>query len=180
MNPHFIFNCLNSIQSLVLQQKVSESYDYISKFAQLVRSILHQSNAGEISIEEEIETLELYLDLERLRLLVQPFVENAIKHGLLHKDGSKKLSIIFEQQGEIVRCTITDNGIGRVESNEIKARQNKQHKSFATETTNTRFELLQKQYGVEKLGVEYTDMQDGRNNSLGTKVVLTIPCKIPF
>jgi hypothetical protein len=198
MNPHFVFNCLNSIQALVLQNDVNVAYDYISKFAKLVRSVMHQSGQDLIDIEEEIQTLEIYLDLEKLRfkndfnysiepkylsdieippMLIQPFIENALKHGLLHKVGSKRLTIQFELAEEVLLCTIIDNGIGRDKSTEIRKRQKKSHKSFATKTTVSRFKLLQKQYGKKNLGVKYIDLKDETEMPLGTKVELIIPCK---
>lgn len=198
MNPHFTFNCLNSIQSLVLKQDVNGAYDYISKFALLVRSVLNQSNTEWIDVEEEISTLKLYLELEELRfdndfhyhiadndlngfeippLIIQPFVENAIKHGLLHKKGLKNLTITFKQDEEFLHCTIIDNGIGRAKSSEIQERQQLKHMSFSTQSTNTRFTLMQKRLGTDKLGVTIEDIKTEEG---GTKVHLTIPCKILF
>ena len=200
MNPHFVFNCLNSIQALVLQKDVNVAYDYISKFAKLVRSVMHQSGKDLIAFDEEIETLKIYLDLEKLRfkkddfeytmdstvaseiqippMLIQPFVENALKHGLLHKADKKNLKIKFELVDELLHCEITDNGIGREKSTEIKKRQKKSHQSFATQTTDSRFKLLQKQYGKSNLGVVYKDLQNDNNEPIGTTVFITIPCKI--
>jgi hypothetical protein len=119
MNPHFIFNALNSIQDLILQQDHKNSYQYLNKFAQLMRTVLESTEQDEISLADEINFLQLYLDLEKVRfgsefvyeiklekqmdtqrknlpaMILQPFVENAIKHGLLHKKGDKKLLIEF-------------------------------------------------------------------------------------
>lgn len=201
MNPHFIFNCLNSIQSLVLKKEVESTYDYISKFAFLVRSVLQQSNAEMIPLEEEIATLKLYLELEELRfnndftyqinqgptdaieippLLIQPFVENAIKHGLMHKDGEKTLEISLEQMENKLICIIEDNGIGRKESAAIKERQKVKHKSFSTASTNTRFELMQNRLDMHDLGIDFEDLMDAEGKPLGTKVKLTIPCKVLY
>ncbi|KXK43961.1 MAG: signal transduction histidine kinase [Bacteroidetes bacterium OLB11] len=144
MNPHFMYNTLNSIQALILKQDIKNSNLYLSKFSHLMRKVLDVSGRDEISIQEEIEILELYLSLEKLRfgndflykiiisnevetqaiflppLLLQPFVENAIKHGLLHKKGEKQLIIRLEKETNHILCRIKDNGIGRKHSAEIK------------------------------------------------------------
>ncbi|MFT4600025.1 MAG: hypothetical protein ACI857_000193 [Arenicella sp.] len=198
MNPHFIFNSLNSIQDLILQQSKESAYNYITKFAILVRKILNQSGADFIEISEEIEVLEVYLQLEKLRfkkdltyeiiaekfedieippMLVQPFVENALKHGLLHKKGDKKLRVEFKMTAENLVCVVSDNGIGRKRSAEIKFRQRKGNASFSTEATNSRFELLQEVYGGE-LGLQIEDLNE--DGETGTKVTIKIPIKRRF
>lgn len=195
MNPHFIFNSLNSVQDLILRQETEKSYDYIVKFSSLVRQTLNYSDKEFIDFEDELKLLEVYLELEQLRfpdrfsyriekrnveeievppMLVQPFVENAIKHGLLHKSGDKKLSIVFEQT-DILTCTITDNGIGRTKSKEIKDRQRKSHESFSVGAINRRFEIMQELYKTD-LGVRYEDLYDS-GMACGTRVVLRLPFK---
>ena len=199
MNPHFIFNALNSIQDLVIQQKSENAFTYISKFALLVRKILNHSDQDFIAVEEELELLKVYLELEDLRfktdfvfsiendcdpdieippMLIQPFVENAIKHGLLHKKGEKKITIKFEMAENILSCTIIDNGIGRENSNAIKLRQNRGYDSFSGNAIKNRFEILKQLYG-SKLGLQYVDLND-ENGPLGTKVILKIPFKHCF
>ena len=200
MNPHFIFNSLNSIQDLVLQQDQDKAYTYIGKFAKLVRQVLSFSDQDFIEVEDEITMLKLYLELEQLRfkndfsysidhqnvqdlsvppMLIQPFAENALKHGLLHKKGDKKLSIEMHIQGEILKCIITDNGIGRSRSEEIKQRQNRTHKSFSVQGTKDRFDILQKQFGGD-LGLEFLDLMSKNGEAKGTQVTLSIPCKRKF
>ena len=141
---------------------------YLGKFADLMRIYLHQSQTRYITVEEEVEALNLYLELEKLRfeeslnysisvnetvepdilsipsLLVQPYVENALKHGLLHKKEDRNLSISFHYQSEpdILECIIEDNGIGRERSTELNKLRNPNHQSFATSATKTRLELL--------------------------------------
>ena len=192
MNPHFIFNSLNSIQDLVLQQDGKNAYNYISKFAFLVRKILHFSEVDFIDLEEEIKVLDVYLELEKLRfhsgfeyiissevdddvelppMIVQPFVENAIKHGLLHKEGNKKLTIHFALQNEQLTCTVADNGIGREASKKIKQRKTAQHESFSVKSIENRFEIMRKIYG-NHLGVDFEDLTPS-----GTKVMLKLPVK---
>lgn len=199
MNPHFIFNSLNSIQDLILKQDKENAYVYVSKFALLVRKILKYSDKDFIDFPDEIELLNLYLDLEKLRfkkdftyqlntnkisdieippMLIQPFIENSLKHGLLHKKGNKTLLIEFQLFEETLICYIEDNGIGRQKSSEIKQRQNRFYNSFSTDSINTRFELLQNIY-TQKLGVEYFDLYEN-NFCKGTRVELVIPFKRKF
>lgn len=193
MNPHFIFNAINSIQDLILQGDVDNSYSYIIKFSKLVRQTLHFSNKNFIDIEDEIELLKIYLELEKLRfkddfvfeietnniedlqvppMLIQPFVENAIKHGLLHKEGQKKLTISFSKT-DILTCRVIDNGVGRKKAMEIKNRQQKKHESFSVNATQARFEIMKEQYG-DNLGIEYIDLEEN-GESIGTTVTIKIP-----
>lgn len=197
MNPHFIFNSLNSIQALILNEESELSYLYVSKFAQLMRSILSHSGKELIPFSEEIAALELYLELECLRfensidlkletngvddieippLLIQPFIENAFKHGLLHKKGQKKLTVKFELD-QVLICTITDNGIGREASKKINLRQRKLHTSFAIESIQDRLLILKQLHGND-LGFEYFDINTEGNT--GTIVKLHIPFKRKF
>jgi len=200
MNPHFIFNSLNSIQDLVLQQDAHNAYDYISKFAMLVRKILHHSDLDFVDFEEELKIIQLYIELEKLRfkkdfefkiaandidditippMLIQPYVENAIKHGLLHKKGLKQLEINFKLNEETVICEIIDNGIGIGQSKIINERQKKAHQSFTLKSMDHRFELLKETY-KGALGASFTDLKAADGTSAGTKVTLTIPCKRKF
>lgn len=199
MNPHFIFNSLNSIQALVLKEDTDNSYDYITLFAKLVRSILNYSNREFIPIENELEFLEVYLSLEKLRfgekfeyeiifddeqsidvpsLLIQPFIENALHHGLIHRKGIKKLSIKFEL-GEKLKCVIIDNGIGRVKAKEINRRRNGEHESFALSAIEQRMSLLNKQLGEEAGSYTIEDLYEG-DEPTGTRVELIIPFKSQY
>ena len=145
MNPHFIFNALNSIQEYIVTNEKKLAGKYLGKFADLMRMYLKHSQSKQISVQEEIDALSIYLELEKVRfddtldyqiqtdqltgadlmnippLLIQPFVENSLKHGLLHKSNDRKLSVEFanSQDEDVVVCTITDNGIGRQKSAEI-------------------------------------------------------------
>lgn len=198
MNPHFIFNSLNSIQDLVLKGDIDNSYTFITKFSNLVRRTLNYSDKDFIDFEQEIKLIELYLSLEKLRfkdsleykiefddvedvlvppMLVQPFIENALVHGLLHKEGLKKLSVVFKL-GETLICEITDNGIGREKAREIKKRKQMKHESFAVNAIRKRFEILERHFEHE-LGFEYEDLiEDGE--VVGTKVTLKIPIRRKF
>ncbi len=199
MNPHFMFNALNSIQEIILMNNKREANMYLGKFADLMRITLDQSNKNAISLEDELKSLLLYLELEALRfethfqykievddqifapdillpaMLIQPYVENAIKHGLLHKQGEKQLLVHFKLENEeTLLCTITDNGIGRKRSAEINQLRARKHTSFATGATLKRLELLN--YGNEqRITVNFEDLKDERGQDSGTKVLLFIP-----
>jgi LytS/YehU family sensor histidine kinase len=196
MNPHFIFNSLNSIQDLVLRQEGEKAYDYINKVAFLVRKVLLFSTADYVEIEEEIKMLNIYLDLEKLRfkedfsfeviynerdsleippMVIQPFVENALKHGLFHKKGKKKLIVSFENLTTCLVCTIEDNGIGRLKSKEINKRKWEKHDSFSINAIKERFEILKKVHGNE-LGFQFEDLYSEKE-PVGTKVTIKIPYK---
>ncbi|MFT4602899.1 MAG: hypothetical protein ACI857_003086 [Arenicella sp.] len=198
MNPHFIFNSLNSIQDLILQKDTNASYDYIVLFADLVRSTLNYSNKDFIAIEKELEFLEVYLSLEKLRfeedfnyevsfkgskdvnvpsLIVQPFIENALVHGLLHQSGQKKLTIEFEYSQKLT-CTVTDNGVGRKRAKEIQERRGNLHESFALDAIKKRLSIMSEQHG-EEVGYTVFDLFDEDTPS-GTKVVITMPFQDQF
>ncbi len=199
MNPHFIFNALNSIQEYIILNKKNLAGDYLGKFADLMRKYLHHSDAGTLTIHDEIESLEMYLDLEALRfedtlsysfnvsekinlessriptMLIQPYVENALKHGLLHRRTNRKLSVTFKEGSEkTITCIIEDNGVGRKRATEIKAQTKNMHASFATKATENRLNLLN--YEKErKIGVEILDLFDKDGEAKGTRVILNIP-----
>lgn len=198
MNPHFIFNSLNSIQDLILKGDVEHSYSYITTFSNLVRRTLNYSEKDFIDFEQEVKLLDLYLSLEKLRfkkdfyftmdfegvedvmippLLVQPFIENALVHGLLHKEGEKRLKISFHLDDYLI-CTIEDNGIGRKASREIKQRQRLDHESFSSEAIRKRFDILSKVFEGE-FGYEFVDLFDD-GKPAGTKVIMKIPLKHKF
>ncbi len=198
MNPHFIFNSLNSIQDLVLKGDVENSYSYITTFSDLVRRTLSYSEKDFIEFEQEIKLLELYLSLEKLRfkknfsfeiqvgnvedimippMLIQPFIENSLAHGLLHKEGEKKLKVWFELS-EVLICKIEDNGIGREKAKAIKQRQSTGHESFSGKAIGKRLEILSDVFEGD-FGYSYEDLYD-KNEAIGTRVVLTIPIKRKF
>ncbi|WP_430409871.1 histidine kinase [Kordia sp.] len=201
MNPHFIFNALNSIQEYIILNKKNLASDYLGKFADLIRTYLNHSNRGVISLQDEIDCLEMYLELEELRfedkliysiqidksidteattiptMLIQPYVENALKHGLLHKKDNRilKISLKTSDKNDTIICIIEDNGVGRKKALEIKEKKDKIHKSFGTQATQDRLDLLN--YGKEKqVGVSIEDLyNDHTKQPNGTKVIITIP-----
>ena len=199
MNPHFIFNALNSIQDLILKEDTEASYDYIVMFAELVRNTLNYSNQDFISIEKELSFLKVYLQLEKLRfgdmfnysiqfdekeylevpsLIIQPFIENALVHGLMHRSGKKELHIVLSLKERVLQCTIRDNGVGRKKADEIRNRQGNHHESFALRAIKKRLEIFKKQYS-ENIGYEIEDLYENEI-AKGTKVTLMMPFKKRF
>lgn len=199
MNPHFMFNALNSIQEFILLNDKKQANMYMGKFADMMRLILDMSNKDTITLDEELRSLDLYLQLEALRfeeqfsysidkdknindsyihmpaMIIQPYVENAIKHGLLHKAGDKKLTVHFSLVNEhTLCCTVTDNGIGRKRSGEINEMRQKKYSSFATGATQKRLELLNYRK-KEQISVTYLDLLDGSGEASGTTVSINIP-----
>jgi sensor histidine kinase YesM len=197
MNPHFFYNALNTIQSYILANDKKQAVNYLSKFSSLTRNILEMTEKEFISISEEITTMSLYLDIEKARfdadfeyeintknvsnldykipsMLLQPYIENAVKHGLLHKNGFKKLAIVFSKNNDKIRIEIDDNGIGRQKSSELNAIKNKNHNSFATNAMQNRIALLNKNT-TNKITVDFIDKLNQSKQSLGTRVVIEIP-----
>ncbi len=199
MNPHFIFNALNSIQEYIITNNKKLANSYLGKFSDLMRSYLDMSNRTSISLEEELKAMKLYLELETMRfeeqftfeldineqlipdeiaipaMIIQPYVENAIKHGLLHKRTDKKLKITFHPgEKQTLICTVSDNGIGRKQSANLNALRNKKHQSFATGATQKRLELLNAGRQMA-IGVVYHDLLNPDGSAAGTTVVITIP-----
>ena len=197
MNPHFLFNSLNSIQSYISEANTFMAESYLSKFANLVRNILDHSRQNLITLDSEINSLKLYLEIEQLRfkrlftfemnvaeelqddeffvppMLAQPFAENAIIHGLRHKQEEGKLVINFTRENDLIICTITDNGIGRERSAEIN-KTRKKKTSLGMQVTSERFEVLQQQMNSEA-SMLIEDLKEPEGNPIGTRVVLKIP-----
>ncbi|UTW63145.1 histidine kinase [bacterium SCSIO 12741] len=194
MNPHFLFNAFNSIQEFIILNQKELASDYLGQFADLMRLYLDHSREKTITLEDEVKAAELYLTLEKVRfedtlnysltvdpnidpsairippMLIQPYLENAIKHGLLHKKENRKLNLSFTQQGEQLRCLIQDNGIGRKAAEEINQKRNKTHRSFATSANQNRIDLMN-QSRKKPITVNITDGENGE----GTQVELIIP-----
>lgn len=201
MNPHFMFNTLNSIQEIVLGNDDKTARIYFSDFSKMMRMILENSTQRLITLEKEIDFLKLYLGFEKLRfnnkmelkleveeelessfikipaMLLQPFIENAINHGLLHKEKGGILLVKFEQvdyQNELfLKCTIEDNGIGRVASKQFNKWKENTHNSISTSLSMERIELLNTITQDKKFYLFIIDLMDG-NQSIGTKVEILI------
>lgn len=198
MNPHFFYNALNTIQSYIFSDDKRNASAYLSKFSALTRMILEMSEKDRISINQEIKALSLYLEIEKARfnddfnfeiqidhsvdaelitippMLIQPYVENAVKHGLLHKKERKQLYISMLKSNGILIVQIEDNGIGRKKANEINQSRADKHQSFSTQANQKRLDLLNKGK-TKRVGVEFIDLIDGKDVALGTRVILTIP-----
>lgn len=200
MNPHFIFNSLGSIQNLINRDKKTEANIYLSKFAKLLRLTLDNSDKKEIPLADEINMLELYLGLEALRfnnqfefkinladnvdiyenkiptLIIQPFCENAIKHGLLPKKADAMLTINFTliDNDSILACEIIDNGIGRVQREKLKENAVISHVSKGIKITKNRLELVN-HLRNKPAEIKITDLYHQDGSAAGTKVLVTIP-----
>jgi len=198
MNPHFLFNSLNSIKYYAISKSKDETASYLSKFALLVRTILNNSKSHTISLKDELEALQLYIEIEYLRLegkfdytididksihvrqaqippmILQPYVENAIWHGLMHKESKGMLLVQVKDLGNQIQCIIEDNGVGRERAAEIgKSRMGKE-KSVGMQITGNRIEIINRIYGIDTQ-VHVIDLTDAENHSAGTRVVINIP-----
>ena len=197
MNPHFVFNCLGSISSFIVQNGTDSAIKYLAKFSKLMRLTLEYSKEALIPIDKEIESLQNYLELEQLRfnqvfdftitksaaieddlalppLLLQPFVENAIIHGLIPKQEKGKIEISFAIEGEKLLCTIMDNGIGLEASQKLKEHSVAIHKSMALDITKKRLEMMEKTT-LKKSFLTIDEVADADGKIVGTKVVLHLP-----
>jgi hypothetical protein len=199
LNPHFMFNSLNAIQELILKEDTDSSHLYLSRFAELLRMLLDNANHPFITLKKELSLLELYLSLENLRIpdlnysinidpsidsntllipnmILQPYIENAIWHGLSHKKGERKLSIELNRKDNNIICEIEDNGIGRKKAAELKSLYRREHRSKGMELLSKRFNLLSKEYGA---GIQTTiDDLYFNDSPAGTKVTISIPFSI--
>ena len=213
MNPHFIFNCLSSINRFILKNEPDAASDYLTRFSRLIRMVLINSQKSLITLEDELDMLTIYLDMERLRfknnfdyhivftnrvdagaiyippLLLQPFCENAIWHGLKHlsdpqsgRDEHGKLDIILSMEDKVLNCSITDNGIGRQKAAEIKSKSAEENKSLGLKITTERLALLNQEkenltsFEIVDLYAENARPDDsvGRGEAAGTSVKLKI------
>jgi Histidine kinase/Y_Y_Y domain/Two component regulator propeller len=196
MNPHFIFNAINSIQNFVIKNESVAAQKYLTKFSRLIRAVLENSKQETILLSKEMEALELYLELEALRasfrfdysivideslekksvylppMLIQPYIENAILHGLLPLTNKRgELTIHFEEKEQALICTINDNGIGRAKAAEIKRKKEINHQSMGMSITNERIDNWNNisHYTTVTILDKYNN-----ETSLGTTVILEI------
>jgi putative methionine-R-sulfoxide reductase with GAF domain len=199
MNPHFIFNCLNSINRYIVKSDQATASLYLTRFAKLIRLILDNSNNKNVILSNELEALRLYIEMEALRfdkkftyriiledgvnadsievppLIIQPYVENAIWHGLLHKETEGSLTITVSIISEtMIRCEIEDDGIGRDRARELKSKSSVTRKSLGIKLTESRLSLLNR-YAASTAGVDIIDLKDPESQAEGTKVILRIP-----
>lgn len=198
MNPHFIFNTLNSIQYYMYQHDKLATNTYLTKFSSLMRKVLDNSQHTSVPLRDELDALNLYLDLECLRfkdkfeyritvdseidplmykvptMLIQPYVENAICHGLTPLSGKGFVSIDLKLLSDHLLCTIEDNGIGREAAAERKRRSDTNHNSLGTRITASRLDLVNALYGTN-LKTIFTDLKNERGEAVGTRVEIHIP-----
>ena len=193
MNPHFLFNSLNSVQNLIQQNRAREAHLYLSDFAGLIRKVLRNSDKEEVSLAEELETLEQYLNLEKLRfdfeysiavdkgidqnlfmlpsMILQPVAENALMHGLQHKTGTKKLSVQIQKMGSSIQITIEDNGIGIEEAKKLKTKSN----GVGLRMNEERIQMMKEKYDGN-YSFRLIDLTE--QNGEGTRVEICIPEEI--
>ncbi len=200
MNPHFMFNVLNSINRYVLENDSAQASAYLTKFSRLMRLVLENSRSEKVTLENELAALSLYIELEALRfkdkisyslsvdpsvdkrfirlppLMIQPYVENAIWHGLMHRDEGGKIEITVKQSdSNLLEVEITDNGIGRDAAMALKSKSATDKKSFGMQITSERLALVNTLYDTQTK-IEITDLKNAEGCILGTKVLLKIPC----
>jgi hypothetical protein len=198
MNPHFIFNCLNSINRFIMKNESQAASDYLTQFSRLIRLVLTNSKKAWIPLEDEMDMLRLYLDMEKLRfknafdydlycsegvdpsslcippLLLQPFVENAIWHGLMHKKEKGLVTISFRVENDILYCTVIDNGVGRSAAANAGSKSSQAHKSMGIQITRERLALINGEFNDDKVVFNIEDMTDKTGQPSGTKVNLHI------
>jgi ligand-binding sensor domain-containing protein/two-component sensor histidine kinase len=199
MNPHFIFNCLNSIQAFILDHDIEGANKYLSKFASLIRQTLDNSFQSLVSVADEIKYITTYLNLEQMRfkdmfsytieidpaiipgqvlipgMMLQPYVENAIRHGIRHKNGRPgAIGISFYKKDSTIVCTVRDNGIGREEAQAVKMAQYIHYPSHGMQLTRERIELMNKD-PEHQITVDITDHTDSQGMAAGTEITIRFP-----
>ncbi len=198
MNPHFMFNSLNSIKHFIIKNDTKDASRYLSKFSQLMRLILQNSQKAMVNLSNELRALELYIQLEQLRfirkfdyhihvdpeirqlqidippMILQPYVENAIWHGLLHKHEEGTINIDIRKQNESLLIAIEDNGVGRKKARELKSRSAIKHKSYGMQITSNRLKLVEMLHQL-KTDIYIHDLVDEQGTAKGTRVEITLP-----
>ena len=201
MNPHFIFNSLTAINNFILNNDADHASMFLTKFSRFVRQVLDNSKTEWVSLQDELKALQIYIELEQLRfenkfevfidvsedidrdmvhvppLIIQPYVENAIWHGLLHKKGDKPvLSISCWKEDTILCLRIKDNGIGREASSNLNKGSLSSHKSHGLKVTEERLQILNQVYNVDA-AVEVLDLLSNDQQPEGTQVTLRMKMK---
>ena len=197
MNPHFIFNCLNSIQHYVISNDILRTNEFISNFSRLIRMTLDNSSKKEISIKEEVEYINAYLALEQKRyenkftfeivlaenihnytippMMLQPYLENAVRHGVRYlSDGKGKIAVNFREEGTYVVCSISDNGIGRARSKQLKSNNPIEYQSKGMDLTARRIEMYNS-INSPKIIIEIQDLGPEGNEPVGTLISIWFP-----
>jgi sensor histidine kinase YesM len=201
MNPHFIFNSLASIQNSIINEDPMKASKYLARFSKLVRNILDSSAAETITLENEINTIENYLTLQKIRypeminftisvdegldmeatlippMLTQPFIENAIEHGIKSKEIKGNIEVRFIRKNQTLVLEIEDDGIGREKAQENLKARDPGHKSMATNITQERINVLNRKRN-RKIQFNIIDLKDEAGDATGTKVVIEIPFEV--
>jgi LytS/YehU family sensor histidine kinase len=200
MNPHFFFNSLNSIENFIMQNEKKLASDYLNKFARFIRGILDSSSSDLIEINKDIESLQLYIDLEQLRfnnkftyccnvdtqllhgeyhvpaLLVQPFLENAINHGIGPSDRPDlKICLQVKLNNNMIHYIIEDNGIGRDQSRAYNQLNKPFHKSLGMKLTQERINIFNQDTGSSD-NVKIIDLFDKEQRPIGTRIEFALKC----
>lgn len=194
MNPHFLFNSLNSVKSLISQGENQKAISYLTQFSKLIRQVLNNSMKKFVRLQEDLEALKLYLELEKMRfqnfeytlnvdpevnadfievppLLLQPYVENAIWHGLMHKpEGSRTVEISITREGDVIKMIVEDNGIGRKNAALLQTRSSSKRESLGMKISGERLKFLKELYG-EDSSIKVEDLE----NPTGTRVIIHLP-----
>ena len=196
MNPHFVFNSINSIQNFILKKDIDHAYDYLTKFSKLIRLVLQNSRKKEISVQEDLEVLRLYIMLEQLRfnnrfeyherisddidphntlippMLIQPYIENAIWHGIMPLEGKRTgvITLRMDIEQQTIKIVIEDNGVGR-KSQE----QHSGHESLSMKVTEERLSIVNSLYKDDKPSLQVIDLTDENGTPTGTRIELKIP-----
>ena len=200
MNPHFLFNSLNSIKNYIVRNEPRTAARYLTKFSQLMRLILSNSKDPTVTLADELKALRLYVELENLRfrkqfkynfevaenlplesieippLVLQPYVENAIWHGLMHKKSGGQLWMRAYRQNGSLHIEIEDNGIGRARAKKLRSKSVIKKKSLGMKITSDRLSLAMSVNG-QKASVQINDLMDAKNHAAGTLVHIKIPLK---
>jgi len=199
MNPHFIFNSLIAIQSYIYKQEAVKAGDYLAKFADLIRIILENSRAEFVPLDKELKMLNAYLELQMLRfedkftyvieiksdiessmlkippMMAQPFIENAIEHGIRHKDEKGYIVIVFEKSDGYIQCSVEDDGVGREKA--METQKKRAHQSMATSITRERLDILSRRE-KRKFEMKIVDLKNDDGSAIGTKVIFNMPFRI--
>ena len=200
MNPHFIFNCLNSIKLYTTQNDTAAASEYLTKFSKLIRLVLENSRNERITLSSELAALELYIEMEAMRfkeklsynlvvekdvetgyieippLLLQPYVENAIWHGLMPRElgGHIAITVAMKQNESVLEINITDNGIGRAAATALSSKIASKHRSYGMKATTERIALINQIYKTGA-SVFVHDLVNEEGDTAGTQVTLQIP-----
>jgi sensor histidine kinase YesM len=193
MNPHFLFNSLNSVNRFIVKNDPKSASKYLTRFSRLIRLILDNSKSNKVTLANELEAIKLYVELESLRfddkftfemsvdenvepdnieidsMILQPYIENAIWHGLMHKDGHGKLKLSISRNHASLTCIVEDDGVGRTKAAELKSKSAVKDKSYGMKITSDRLRMLNSE-SQTNASVEVTDLAQG------TRVRITLPC----